>query len=198
MSGKPGEDIVGEDLAEAFERLEVVLTGLRGADASIGLLDEAADVLAGLKADVAALELRAITAEAACEEGPDWGGGLDLGSGVCRSRLRLSEAGAAPASDARSGGYRGGVGERSVAVSGAGVMVDTLKPCPFCGGEAHTQERGTEDGERMVFCCACATCGASVEGLWWMEQDCPPGFEREDQAIEAWNKRTADNAVRGH
>lgn len=76
-------------------------------------------------------------------------------------------------------------------------MPDNLKPCPFCGGEAHMQERGTEEGERMVFCCACASCGASVEGLEWVERDGLPGFETEAQAIEAWNRRPADIPLRG-
>ena len=53
-------------------------------------------------------------------------------------------------------------------------MRDGLKPCPFCGGEAHTTETARY-GKRYGVACFC---GASVRF-----------FDTEAKAIAAWNAR---------
>ena len=50
--------------------------------------------------------------------------------------------------------------------------MEELKPCPFCGGEAHIHRH-----ER--FGIECDECGM---GLGWIK-------ETEQEAIEAWNRR---------
>ena len=50
-----------------------------------------------------------------------------------------------------------------------------LKPCPFCGGEAHFVNGSTW--------LACAGCGAETSF-----------FDTQEEAAEAWNRR-ADNEV---
>ena len=53
-------------------------------------------------------------------------------------------------------------------------MTDTLKPCPFCGGEAETNVYGAT-GEWTVNC----PCGAEMNRRVYTEAE----------AIEAWNTR---------
>lgn len=45
-----------------------------------------------------------------------------------------------------------------------------LKPCPFCGGEAHIQKSGNW--------IRCAECGAETDY-----------YDIEEEAIAAWNRR---------
>ena len=52
-----------------------------------------------------------------------------------------------------------------------------LKPCPFCGGEAHVMAQHWDDGSH-VWWVECRACGA--EG-----KRCDDGLE----AIDAWNMR---------
>ncbi len=54
-----------------------------------------------------------------------------------------------------------------------------LKPCPFCGGEAHTYETKTDDGEYCVQT-QCKGCGAEV--AFWL-----PWTSGYGQRIAAWN-----------
>ena len=52
-------------------------------------------------------------------------------------------------------------------------MSETLKPCPFCGGEARMHDNGME-----VVCVSCESCG--------------PFCDTKAEAIAAWNARAAD------
>lgn len=55
--------------------------------------------------------------------------------------------------------------------------MEELKPCPFCGGEAHTRQEVLLDGTHIGHVVYCATCKISVREY------------RMKQAIEAWNTR---------
>lgn len=57
-------------------------------------------------------------------------------------------------------------------------MSETLKPCPFCGGEAFVHMLGNEIAKGYYI--ACDECGAKTIVF---------GYEAE--AIEAWNRRVA-------
>lgn len=69
-------------------------------------------------------------------------------------------------------------------------MSNKLKPCPFCGGEAHYLEDSTifklkEDGtaeklNRLMYFVWCTKCTALVSG------------NTNAEAIEAWNRRVTD------
>lgn len=64
-----------------------------------------------------------------------------------------------------------------------------LKPCPFCGGEAHIAENVGYRGDiaYTVNCNAVYGCIASDSGLWYSSREA---------AVEAWNTRAwtvADN-----
>ena len=61
---------------------------------------------------------------------------------------------------------------------------DKLKPCPFCGGEAMMHTTGDGDGYRVA-CKRILGCGAKFE---W--------FDREEEAIEAWNNRATEAEIR--
>jgi len=50
-----------------------------------------------------------------------------------------------------------------------------LKPCPFCGSKAELLNMG-EDFPHIVVCTNCGSAGAT--------------YETEQEAIEAWNKRS--------
>lgn len=58
-------------------------------------------------------------------------------------------------------------------------MSDKLKPCPFCGGDAHLKyivNEGAGVTHYGVNCCYC-----SVEKVW---------FEDQGRAVKIWNTRT--------
>jgi Lar family restriction alleviation protein len=69
--------------------------------------------------------------------------------------------------------------EREIAMSR-----ESLKPCPFCGGEAQLREAedGANDGGLYA---ACVECEASTR-LWFAIKE-----EVEGQVVEAWNQRAA-------
>lgn len=64
-----------------------------------------------------------------------------------------------------------------------------LKPCPFCGGEAYndyrSEDRKLKDGTLLTrserFRISCRSCGGNTGWAYY-----------EDDAIEAWNRRTYD------
>lgn len=63
---------------------------------------------------------------------------------------------------------------------------EKLLPCPFCGGEAETDEEHTDNGgvevyyrEYHTYMVRCKECGASIV-------NCCGGF---GQVIKQWNKR---------
>lgn len=62
--------------------------------------------------------------------------------------------------------------------------MDSLKPCPFCGGEAHTRL----GGGWWVYCSGC-TCEIGFEGM--DENGCWGSYGTEAEAAEAWNTRAA-------
>lgn len=62
-------------------------------------------------------------------------------------------------------------------------LIERLKPCPFCGGEAEMYE-----GHRDHWKVRCTSCGA-LPGRW---------FAREGaqlKAVKLWNTRTNDQAI---
>lgn len=64
-------------------------------------------------------------------------------------------------------------------------MIDKLKSCPFCGGEAHIAENVGYRGDiaYTVNCNAVYGCIASDSGLWYSSREA---------AVEAWNTRADD------
>ena len=65
-------------------------------------------------------------------------------------------------------------------------MANELKPCPFCGGEAHIAE--LSNGSQFITfytvnCNQIAHCFGSDSNSWYGDKD---------QAIEAWNRRATD------
>lgn len=66
-----------------------------------------------------------------------------------------------------------------------------LKPCPFCGGEAHMETRQSaitfSDGAYIGFGVMCDECSAT-SGLYFAEK--PEVGIR--QAADAWNRRAGD------
>ncbi len=61
-------------------------------------------------------------------------------------------------------------------------MIEELKPCPFCGGEARMMDMGYP---HWIYC---LNCGAKVHGRKY-------GEEGEKASIEAWNRRESDNRI---
>ena len=54
-----------------------------------------------------------------------------------------------------------------------------LKPCPFCGAEAHLEVRGYDHKREYRVCCSAVyQCGGSQ---YW--------FDRMREAVAAWNRR---------
>ena len=64
-----------------------------------------------------------------------------------------------------------------------------LKLCPFCGSKAEVIK--TRSGRNFRYSPGCNT--QWCMGHWWMTGK---GFETEEKAIEAWNRR-ADNESHG-
>lgn len=63
-------------------------------------------------------------------------------------------------------------------------MIDKLKPCPFCGGEARVNERyrgGTAN--RKMYWISCSACGIS------QQHDNTSGYRYQSKAIDRWNTR---------
>lgn len=58
------------------------------------------------------------------------------------------------------------------------MSVISLKPCPFCGGEA-VATYDSEYNPKGVYWVSCGRCGAMPRGV----------FNTEVEAIEAWNTR---------
>ncbi len=68
-----------------------------------------------------------------------------------------------------------------------------LKPCPFCGGNAHLTFSGTMgDIWKGFIICRCKGCGASAKGMYYfgkpIDMDLCDTIGGEE-AIEAWNRR---------
>lgn len=55
-----------------------------------------------------------------------------------------------------------------------------LKPCPFCGGEAHIAERLTYGGKLYGACCYGTLCPGSEPFPWCLDYE---------DAADAWNRR---------
>lgn len=65
-------------------------------------------------------------------------------------------------------------------------MIENLKPCPFCGGEAHKQTYPTDYpnwNTRSRIYCDC--CGAEIE-VYGTVETCK---RDEDSAAKLWNRR---------
>ena len=73
--------------------------------------------------------------------------------------------------------------DAAAGAAGGGVMAtyqsDSLKPCPFCGGEGVVE--GHHNRFTEWYLCSCPKCHVSQVGNGY-------GFKFE--AIEAWNRRT--------
>jgi len=78
-------------------------------------------------------------------------------------------------------------------------MSEELKPCPFCGGEAHIHEHYTFGGyvpkeypnnEPLGYAIGCSKydCRGKRENTGFL-------YDTEAQAIEAWNTRTPEQAI---
>ena len=61
-------------------------------------------------------------------------------------------------------------------------MAVKLKSCPFCGGKAKQESDMCWDASRYLYYVECADCGASTD-VW---------YQSEEEAVEAWNRRTDD------
>lgn len=61
------------------------------------------------------------------------------------------------------------------------MSVISLKPCPFCGGEA-VATYDSEYNPKGVYWVSCGRCGAMPRGV----------FNTEAEAIQAWNTRVND------
>ena len=67
--------------------------------------------------------------------------------------------------------------------------MNELKPCPFCGGEAHIRTGVTTSIPRVSKAIVvCKNCNSSSD--WFYDHGLNGEFIM--QAIEAWNRRTDD------
>lgn len=60
--------------------------------------------------------------------------------------------------------------------------MDTLKPCPFCGGEARMMKQ-----HRWWVSCQECICDLGFEGM--DERGCYGHYDTEAEAVKAWNTR---------
>ena len=68
-------------------------------------------------------------------------------------------------------------------------MIEKLKPCPFCGGEA-VVENDFSDYSFIVHCLNCyARTGTFMMGMYGIPDD---EIEAQKVAVDAWNRRTND------
>ena len=58
--------------------------------------------------------------------------------------------------------------------------MNELKPCPFCGGEAYPDGQSNPNRTTSIYI-ECNRCGINTIG-----------FNTEEQAIKAWNRRVKD------
>ncbi len=59
-----------------------------------------------------------------------------------------------------------------------------VKPCPFCGGEKIMIRFGEKQGWRFAQCTSCGAAGPEIR-----PGKRETGYEADQQAAEAWNKR---------
>lgn len=66
-------------------------------------------------------------------------------------------------------------------------MAETLKPCPFCGGEAELVTGTRRDGEYIENCAfvRCERCGAKTYEF----HECMTAEEVQGYATDVWNER---------
>ena len=63
-------------------------------------------------------------------------------------------------------------------------MIEKLKPCPFCGGEACIDDISGPDNMNAIWMIVCDECGGSASFG-------PDGCNAtKDEAITAWNRRS--------
>lgn len=67
-------------------------------------------------------------------------------------------------------------------------MFDELKPCPFCGGEAHLF---VDSGVRVI----CPKCGATTKRLADSMSGNRVAGNATRAVVEAWNRRTGENVT---
>ena len=65
--------------------------------------------------------------------------------------------------------------------------MEKLKPCPFCGGEAKV--KAYSNGYNIWYRVRCVDCGVEQDGI-------RNGYYGEEEAIEAWNRRTETHEER--
>lgn len=53
-------------------------------------------------------------------------------------------------------------------------MMEKLKPCPFCGGEAHA----IDEPEKKIYSIVCLNCDTDIEF-----------YDSKEEAVEAWDAR---------
>jgi hypothetical protein len=86
--------------------------------------------------------------------------------------------------------------------------MDKLKPCPFCGGNVELKHKeidkcgNRQDGHLVTrWGVRCVNCGIEKDGgvsLYWFRHDetlelVSSNYDGRKKAIEAWNRRAADN-----
>ena len=78
-----------------------------------------------------------------------------------------------------------------------GSMSKTLKPCPFCGGEAelcYGPGLGTDSCRGYTLYASCNDCGAKSPGLW-QEKKPEPNDQLWKDAADEWNQRPGEEEL---